>query len=73
MFTSNHGDAQLPNPKLLTLHAACARVVRMSGAAEAIDKLECDVEEMRVLAFDGSSSHLLDHLMIPFATISGVV
>ena len=35
----------------------------MSGAAEAFDELERDVEDTRVLAFDGSSSHLLDHLL----------
>ena len=44
----------------------------MSGAAEAFDELERDVEETRVLAFDGSSARLLDHLMSPFMTISGV-
>jgi len=44
----------------------------MSGAAEAIDELECDVEETRALAFDGSSARLLDYLMAPFATNSGV-
>jgi len=71
-FTSIHGNARLPDPKLLALHAACARVVRMSGAAEAIDELERDVEETRVLAFDGSSARLLDHLITPFARIPGV-
>jgi len=37
----------------------------MSGAAEAINELERDLEEMRVLTFDGSSAHLLDHLVTP--------
>jgi len=71
-FTSSHKNARPPEPKLLALHAACARVVRMSGAAEAIDELERDVEETRVLAFDGSSARLLDHLITPFAIIPGV-
>lgn len=71
-FSSNHKDARVPNPKLLALHAACARVAHMSGAAEAFDELERDVEVTRVLAFDGSSAHLLDHLMTPFATIPGI-
>ncbi|KAF9654326.1 hypothetical protein BDM02DRAFT_3106658 [Thelephora ganbajun] len=70
-FSSNE-NTRLPDPKLLALHAACARVVRMSGAAEALDELERDVEGTRVLAFDGSSAHLLDHLMSRFATIPGV-
>jgi len=44
----------------------------MSGAAQAIDELEQDVEEIRVLAFDGSSARLLDRLVAPFAAVSGV-
>jgi len=58
-FSSNHADARLPNPKLLALHAACARVVHMSGAdeafyeldhnAKAFDELESDFEEMSVM------------------------
>jgi len=71
-FSSNYKDARLPNPQLLALHAACARVAHMSGAAETFYELERDVEDTRVLAFDGSSARLLDHLMIPFATIPGV-
>ena len=71
-FSLNNLGARLPNPKLLALHAACARVAHMSGAAEAFDELERDVEETRVLAFDGSSARLLDHLMSPLMTISGV-
>jgi len=57
-FSSNHADARPPNPKLLALHAASARVVHMSGAAQAFheldrnaktfDELECDFEEMSV-------------------------
>lgn len=63
--------AQLPNPQLLALHAACARVVHMSGAAEAFDEVEREVEKTMVLAWDGSSAHLLDHLISPFVTIPG--
>ena len=71
-FSSKVANARLPSPILLGLHAACARVLHMSGAAEVIDELDRDVEETRVLAFDGSSACLLDHLMTPFATIPGV-
>jgi len=67
MFSSNH-----ENPRLLSLHAACARVAHTFGVAEAFDELERDVEETRVLAFDGSSAHLFGHLMTPFTAISGV-
>jgi hypothetical protein len=71
-FSSSLGDALLPNPRLLALHAACARVVHMSGAAEAFVEFERDVEYTRVLAFDGSSARLLNHLMSPLEAISGV-
>ena len=71
-FSSSFPNSRLPCPILLGLHAACARVAHMSGAAEVIDELERDVEETRVLAFDGSSARLLDHLMTPFATIPEV-
>ena len=70
-FSSNHTNLRVPNRQLLALHAACARVAHMSGAAEASDEVECDVEGMRALAFDGSSACLLDHLMIPYAPIPG--
>ena len=44
----------------------------MSGAAEAFDEVERDVEDTRVLAFNGSSAYLLDHLLTPFAAIPEV-
>jgi len=53
----------LPDPELIALHAACARVAHMSGAAEYLDMLERDAEEMTVLASDGSSSYLLRGLL----------
>ena len=43
-FSSSHADARLPNHRLLALHAACARVVHMSGADEAFYKLDRDAE-----------------------------
>jgi len=71
-FSSNYENTWVPNPKLLALHAACAWVAHMSGAAKAFDEFECDVKDARILAFDGSSVPLLDHLMTPFAAIPGV-
>ena len=71
-FSSHVPDARLPDGKLLTLHAVCARVAHLSGAAEAIDEWEQDAEDIRVLAFDGSSARLLDHLIAPFAIVPGV-
>ena len=45
---------------------------RMFGAVEAFDELERDIEDIRVLAFNGSSVRLLDHLLTPFAVIPGI-
>ena len=71
-FTRSDERQKLPDPKLLGLHAACARVAHLSGAAKAFDQLESDVEETLVLSSDGSSARLLDYLLTPFGTISGV-
>jgi hypothetical protein len=68
-FDSKLKGVLLPDPFLLALHAMCARVAHMSGAAEFFDQVEWDAEETRVLALDGSSSTLLDHLLTPFAVI----
>ena len=53
----------LPDPDIVALHAACARVAWMSGAAELFDMLERDVEDMTVLASDGSSAYILRGLL----------
>jgi hypothetical protein len=39
----------------------------MSGAAKFFDELKRDVEEIKVLALDGSSADLLGSLMSPHA------
>jgi len=49
----------LPDRKLLTIHAACARVAHMSGAAEYIDEFDRDVEDTLVLSTDGSDAPLI--------------
>ncbi|KAG6375712.1 hypothetical protein JVT61DRAFT_3287 [Boletus reticuloceps] len=71
-FTSQFERAPPPDPRLLALHATCARVAHMSGAAEFFDRLEWDAEEMKVLAFDGSSALLLSHLIYPFSTLEAM-
>lgn len=40
-------DSPLPDPRLLGLHAACARIAVMSGAAEVLQKWENDAEDAR--------------------------
>lgn len=52
----------LPDPRYLALHAACARVVHLSGAREYIDKVCCDIETIGALANDGSLDVLLHAL-----------
>jgi hypothetical protein len=44
----------------------------MSGAAGFFDQLGWTVEEMDVLAFDGSPAPLLSNLISPFAIIPGI-
>ena len=68
-FTSRYNNAPPPDPRLLALHAMCPRVAHRSGAAEYFDRVERDKEELKVLALDGSSSVLLDHLLSPFAAV----
>jgi hypothetical protein len=53
----------VPSPELLALHAACAKVAHLSGAGEQIDKFDRDLDDLRVLAPDGSSSSVLAHAL----------
>jgi len=71
-FSPDDNNARPPGPQLLALHAACAQVVRMPGAAEFFDELERDVEETRIRASNGSSARLLNYLMSPFAVVPWV-
>ena len=71
-FNGQFEKASPPDPLLLGLHAACARVAHMSGAAEFFDQIERDAEDTRVLAFDGSSAPLLSNLLSPHSVIRGV-
>ncbi|KAF4586503.1 hypothetical protein EYR38_010782 [Pleurotus pulmonarius] len=58
--TSDPRRFPLPSPELLALHAACAKVANLSGAAEYLDKVDSDLEELDVLKENGDSSELLD-------------
>ncbi|CAE6364000.1 unnamed protein product [Rhizoctonia solani] len=48
----------LPDPRYLALHAACARIIKLSGAAEYVEKILRDAEEVKALSEDKSSSQL---------------
>ena len=71
-FRSGYRGAPPPDPQLLALHATCARVAHMSGAAQFFNQLQWDAEETDVLAFDRSSAGLLSNLISPFSVIHGV-
>ncbi|KAF7420780.1 hypothetical protein PC9H_011298 [Pleurotus ostreatus] len=58
--TSDPHRFPLPSPELLALHAACAKVANLSGAAEFLDKVDRDLEELDVLKANGDSSEVLD-------------
>ncbi|KZV73561.1 hypothetical protein PENSPDRAFT_602621 [Peniophora sp. CONT] len=65
-------DLPLPSPRLLTLHAVCARVAHMSGATEFFDEIDRDIEEMYVMAQDGSSARILDYALNRFSLAPSV-
>ena len=60
----------VPAPELLTLHATCCKVAHLSGAAEYIDKVYRDVEEMGVLASDGTSGDILSYALLSISNNS---
>ena len=63
----------LPDRRILALHATCARVAHLSGAAEFLDQLAFDIEETQVLLEDGSSAELLDAMLGPFTSFSNAI
>jgi hypothetical protein len=54
----------LPAPELLALHATCCKVAHLSGAGKYIDKVYRDVEEIGVLAGDGTSGDILNYALL---------
>ncbi|KAI3621390.1 hypothetical protein WG66_000044 [Moniliophthora roreri] len=43
----------LPDPQILAIHATCARVAHMSGAAKYMDEYDRELDDSTVLAADG--------------------
>ncbi|KAI0717850.1 hypothetical protein C8T65DRAFT_737652 [Cerioporus squamosus] len=62
-FTSTSENLPLPSPDYLRIHAACCRIAHLSGAAEYLGKIYRDEEYLDVLASDGTSAPVLDHLL----------
>jgi hypothetical protein len=58
----------VPSPTYLAIHAACAKVAHLSGAAEFIDKLDRDIEDGKTLDPNGSSANMLEHAMSKLQT-----
>jgi len=54
----------VPSRELLSLHATCCKVAHLSGAAEYIDNIYRDAEDMGVLAGDGTSSDMLNFALL---------
>lgn len=51
----------VPSRVYLGIHAACARVAHLSGAAECIDKFYSDMDDSTTLDPDGASAMMLEH------------
>lgn len=58
-FKSIDPSLPLPNSHYLRLHAAVCRVAHLYGAARHLDLEDRKIEELGVLACDGSSADLL--------------
>jgi len=61
--TSDPIHLPVPAPELLALHGTCCKVAHLSGAAEYIDMIYRDADEIGVLAPDGTSGDILDYAL----------
>ena len=57
-FTTAKEGLAVPSPHYLALHALCCEVTNLSGAGEYVDLVQEKLEDMKVLAKDGSSADL---------------
>ena len=63
-FVNEHPEQiDLPGPKNLELHAAFSRVLYLSGAGQCFEAYWREMDEIGVLASDGSTR--LDFLLMP--------
>ncbi|KAK0492963.1 hypothetical protein EDD18DRAFT_1357347 [Armillaria luteobubalina] len=56
---ATNGKIPLPDHRYFQLHHACATIAHLSGAGEVVEQLLRDMEDIKVLAEDGGSNHLL--------------
>ncbi|KAK0502204.1 hypothetical protein EDD18DRAFT_1346783 [Armillaria luteobubalina] len=59
LTNATNGNIPLPDRRYFQLHDACARIAHLSGAGEVVEQLFRDMEDVKVLAEDGGSNHLL--------------
>lgn len=63
-FTTTDPKYPLPSPNYLAIHAACAKVAHLSGAAKYIAEVLSCMEDTCVLAEDGGSAELLHEAIL---------
>ncbi|KAF8900272.1 hypothetical protein CPB84DRAFT_1815431 [Gymnopilus junonius] len=59
--TSDPEKLPVPSPTYLAIHAACAKVAHLSGAAACIDQFYRDMEDGKTLDPNGASASMLEH------------
>ncbi|KXN81616.1 hypothetical protein AN958_04110 [Leucoagaricus sp. SymC.cos] len=59
--TPDQARLPVPSPTYLAIHAACAKVAHLSGAAKCIDKFYRDMDDSKTLDTDGASAAMLEH------------
>ncbi|KXN80870.1 hypothetical protein AN958_07071 [Leucoagaricus sp. SymC.cos] len=64
LSTSDPERYPLPDPRKLAIHAACAQVIHLSGAAEHLEKILQELEMTQVLETDGRSAHILHYALV---------
>jgi len=72
LTSSDPAKLPVPSPKLIALHAVCAKVAHLSGAGAYIDKLDRYADDLDVLAGDGGSSDILTHVISRMTCSVGV-
>jgi hypothetical protein len=68
--TSDPKEMPVPNPRYLRLHAACAKIAYISGVGDLMDQWDYEIDNMDVLASDGSSMPLLLSRLGPLSATS---
>jgi len=59
---SNNKKIEPPSPKLIALHAACAKIAHMSGAAEHLEETFRDTEPLPVMTVPNATDELFHAL-----------